>query len=118
MTNLTNAVLDWNVENLLNCLPLAIIGALLLLTPNLTRRGLLFAVPVSPVFLASDDARHAIFIFRRSITIALAVALLIAYQGAPRSHRCAGPRLSSAGCGSSRFLPSEPPRRTFSCGVQ
>jgi uncharacterized membrane protein len=61
---------------LLNCVPLAIVGGTLLLTPNFTRRGVLFAVPVSDTFRGSADARRAISLFRTAVAMALFVGLL------------------------------------------
>ena len=71
----------FQMEKLLNCLPLAIMGVMLFLVPNLTRRGILFAVPVTPAFfLHSNEARRALSIFRRGVAIGGAIALFIAYQ--------------------------------------
>jgi uncharacterized membrane protein len=69
-----------NMEHFLLCIPIVIVGVTLFLTPNMSRRGLLFAVPVPKDFLASDTARHAISGFRRNVAIAFAIALAITLQ--------------------------------------
>lgn len=68
------------IAKLMECVPTAIVGAMLLLTPNLTRRGLLFAVPVPPGFAASPEAHHAVAAFRRTVAVAFFIALLMAWQ--------------------------------------
>jgi uncharacterized membrane protein len=57
--------------------PLALMGAVLLLAPNVMRRGTLFAVPVSESFRATPEARHAVNAYRLWVIIALAVACLL-----------------------------------------
>ena len=68
------------IAKLMECVPTAIVGAMLLLTPNLTRRGLLFAVPVPPGFAASPEAHHAVAAFRRTVAVVFFIALLMAWQ--------------------------------------
>jgi len=54
----------------------AVLGVIFLLLPNITRRGLLFAVPVAADFRDTQQARRAIGKFRLAVAIALAVGLL------------------------------------------
>ena len=68
------------MNSLLNCLPVCIVGSTLLLTPNLSRRGLFFGVPVSPDFAASHNAHQTVGAFRRNVAVAFLIALLIAWQ--------------------------------------
>jgi protein-S-isoprenylcysteine O-methyltransferase Ste14 len=56
------------------------VGALLLGVPNMTRRELLFAVPVPPNFRAGTAGRHAIAMFRivvAAVVLAGACAILL-----------------------------------------
>jgi uncharacterized membrane protein len=55
-------------------------GALFFAVPNMTRRELLFAVPVPPGFRTSDAGRHAIWMFRviiSAVVVAAICALLL-----------------------------------------
>ena len=54
----------------------AILGAILLLLPNMTRRSLLFAVQVAADFRRRPEARRALGMFRWAVAIAAAVGLL------------------------------------------
>ncbi len=51
----------------------AFVGALLVALPNMTRRELLFAVPVPRDFRNSRAGRHAISAFRAAIAVALVI---------------------------------------------
>ena len=60
------------------------VGALVFALPNMTRRELLFAVPVPPDFRESPAGRHAIRMFRLIVAAAVAAgacALLLAPAG-------------------------------------
>lgn len=58
------------------CGQFAFLGAILVLLPNITRRSLLFAVPVAAGFRETAEARRAIGTFRWAVAIAVAVGLL------------------------------------------
>jgi uncharacterized membrane protein len=61
------------IMKLLLCAVNVFIGALLFALPNMTRRELLFAVPVPPDFRESRTGRHAIWMFRVAVaTVVLA----------------------------------------------
>lgn len=57
------------------CAICGFIGALLFALPNMTRRELLFAVPVPPDFRESPAGRHAISMFRATIAAAVLAGL-------------------------------------------
>jgi len=66
------------------CVIYVFVGALVFALPNMTRRELLFAVPVPPDFRASPAGRHAIRMFRLVVAaaaVAGACALLLAPAG-------------------------------------
>jgi uncharacterized membrane protein len=54
----------------------AVLGVIFLLVPNMTRRALLFAVPVPAEFRDTHEGRRAIGRFRLAVAIALALGLL------------------------------------------
>jgi uncharacterized membrane protein len=58
------------------CSPMLMMGALLLIIPNMMRRQMLFAVPVAPDFRESREGRHAVRLFRTVVALALAFGLL------------------------------------------
>jgi len=69
---------------LILCIIYVLMGALFYAYPNITRRELLFAVPVPPGFRESPAGRHAIRMFRLAIVAAVlagACALLLAPAG-------------------------------------
>ncbi len=66
------------------CAVYAFMGAVLFAVPNLTRRELLFGVPVAPGFRDTDEARHAITAFRAvsGATTLIAICALLLSPGA------------------------------------
>lgn len=60
---------------LLICVPLLMVGAIFILMPNMTRRRILFAVPVQEDFRESNAGRRAITLFRTVVAIAVFAAV-------------------------------------------
>lgn len=59
------------------CAVCVFMGALLITVPNMTRRELLFAVPVPPGFRESSAGRHAIWMFRVCILAVVVAAICV-----------------------------------------
>jgi len=57
--------------------PFVFLGAILYLTPNMTRRRLLFAVPVAENFRESAEGRKALSLFRLVVALAAGAGLLV-----------------------------------------
>lgn len=54
----------------------AVLGVIFLLVPNMTRQGLLFAVPVPADFRDTQEGRRAVRMFRLAVAIGIALGLL------------------------------------------
>lgn len=66
------------------CTIYGFVGALLCAIPNLTRRELLFAVPMPPEFRETDAGRHAISAFRTVIACVSATGICVLLLSPPR----------------------------------
>ena len=61
---------------LVPCFVCAFFGALMLAVPNMTRRGVLFAVAVPPGFRDGPEGRRSLLAYRTLVGIAVSIALL------------------------------------------
>jgi hypothetical protein len=58
------------------CFVCAFFGALMFAVPNMTRRGVLFAVAVPPGFRDGPEGRRSLLAYRTLVGVAVSVALL------------------------------------------
>jgi uncharacterized membrane protein len=63
------------MTRILICGQFAFMGAILLLLPNMTRRSLLFAVPVAEDFRNTAEARQAMGLYRWVVAVGIALGL-------------------------------------------